>query len=394
MRKFFLFLLVFVMLCSCVNIHAEQLEDTDYATGISGDIVLNLNDDWKPNFSIEYQNLNLPEDFCYVSVNANVHISGNTDADGIIIENPLSSSLNEKMEIDEEGNFDQEVKLTLTSFESINLDKINYEAYVLAFKGDKAVRVKIGKGELKTNFLIDINNLIKEKYNGTVNAIDYADIRRYCLDTLPTEYEKMEEQGEIKAYIYDEWFMKEFEGINGEYSFIAQNHLKTKIDEANITFELRNNLKTDKYEYSTDTSGKIDEIIEFEGVYPLQASNVVAFSSAKVVKGKREIEFQNKLRFRKAENALIGDVDGNQAVNSIDFMYIRKYIMGVIDRFPVQAGFYCADVDDNKIINSIDFAYVRKYLLGMIKDFPKKSNSVDSNTPTPTPTPKESGDNS
>ena len=386
MRKFSLFLMVFVMLFSCANIHAEQLAEAEYNTSISGDIVLNLNDDWQPNFVIEDQHINLPYSVCYAQAIAFVRISGNTDADSIIVENPISSSLNQKIGIDENGNFDQEVKLVLTSIGSSNSDRINFEAYVLAVKGGKTLRVKIGKGELKTNFLIDLNNLIEEKYNGTINAIDYADIRRSYLDYLPTEYKKMDEQEKINAYIYNEWFMKEFEEENGDSSFVAQNHLKAKIEGANITLDLDNNLKTDKHEYLTDATGKIDEIIEFEGVVPsYQSHNVAAFASAKVFKGKREIELQNRLRVREADKALVGDVDGNGEVNSIDFMYLRKYIMGQIEKFPVESGFYCADVDDSRYINAIDFAYIRKYLLGMIKDFPKESNNVDSVTTTPTP---------
>ncbi len=92
-----------------------------------------------------------------------------------------------------------------------------------------------------------------------------------------------------------------------------------------------------------------------------------------------------ELEKMQANNPLVGDVDGNGEINSIDFMYMRKYIMGEIDEFPVESGLYCADVDDSKQIDSIDFAYLRKYLLGMIKDFSKKSDSVDLDTPTSTP---------
>ncbi|NLL06751.1 MAG: proteinase IV [Clostridiaceae bacterium] len=84
-------------------------------------------------------------------------------------------------------------------------------------------------------------------------------------------------------------------------------------------------------------------------------------------------------------DAIIGDVDGNGEVDSIDFMYIRKYLVGQINRFPVESGFYCADVDGNGEVDSIDFAYLRKYLLGMINGFPKESDDEDTSTPTPTP---------
>jgi len=88
-------------------------------------------------------------------------------------------------------------------------------------------------------------------------------------------------------------------------------------------------------------------------------------------------------------NVLIGDVNGDNDVNSIDLLYMKKYILGMVDTFPVETGFYCADVDGNNQIDAIDLAYMKKYLLGMIKDFPKSADSTDLITPTPTPTPTD-----
>ena len=84
-------------------------------------------------------------------------------------------------------------------------------------------------------------------------------------------------------------------------------------------------------------------------------------------------------------NVLIGDVNGDNNVNSIDLVYMKKYILGLVDTFPAETGLYCADVGGNNQIDAIDLAYMKKYLLGMIKDFPKSTNNTDLSTPTPTP---------
>lgn len=97
-----------------------------------------------------------------------------------------------------------------------------------------------------------------------------------------------------------------------------------------------------------------------------------------------EIELKNDLEKTEYDNVLIGDVDGDKNINSIDLMHMRNYLLGNVDTFPVESGFYCADVDGNQKVDAIDLAYMRKYLLGMIEEFPKKTGSTDLSTPTPT----------
>ncbi|WP_010243958.1 cellulase family glycosylhydrolase [Acetivibrio cellulolyticus] len=65
------------------------------------------------------------------------------------------------------------------------------------------------------------------------------------------------------------------------------------------------------------------------------------------------------------DNYVLGDVDGNGSFNSIDFGYLRQYLLGMIKDFTGKNGKLAADVDKNGIINSIDFGKMRKVLLGM-----------------------------
>ncbi len=62
---------------------------------------------------------------------------------------------------------------------------------------------------------------------------------------------------------------------------------------------------------------------------------------------------------------LLGDVDGNGNVNSIDFGHMRKYLLGITKEFPSgKEGLAAADIDNNGSVNSIDFGYLRNYFLG------------------------------
>jgi expansin (peptidoglycan-binding protein) len=89
--------------------------------------------------------------------------------------------------------------------------------------------------------------------------------------------------------------------------------------------------------------------------------------------------------------SLVGDVNGDNNINSFDYALMRSFLLGKIDDFPVQDGMWSADTNGDEEINSIDFGLIRKYILGMIDVFPKTvsptSTQIISPTPISTPTP-------
>ncbi|WP_010251560.1 discoidin domain-containing protein [Acetivibrio cellulolyticus] len=86
---------------------------------------------------------------------------------------------------------------------------------------------------------------------------------------------------------------------------------------------------------------------------------------------------------------IVGDVDGNGTINSIDFALMRMVLLGLKSDFPAEDDLWVSDVTGDGNFNSIDFAYMRMYLLGMLKEFPKK-DAVVTPTFTPTVTPTKS----
>lgn len=76
----------------------------------------------------------------------------------------------------------------------------------------------------------------------------------------------------------------------------------------------------------------------------------------------------------------IGDVNGDNNVNSIDYAFMRSFLLGKIDDFPVQDDMLAGDTNKDGEINSIDFGLMRKYILGMIEEFPTITSEVSSNT--------------
>ncbi|OPZ92639.1 MAG: Beta-glucanase precursor [Firmicutes bacterium ADurb.Bin419] len=65
-----------------------------------------------------------------------------------------------------------------------------------------------------------------------------------------------------------------------------------------------------------------------------------------------------------------GDVDGNGVANSIDFGYMKMYLLGMISQFPASdpsIGYQGADINSDGTVNSIDLGYMRQILLGILK---------------------------
>lgn len=78
--------------------------------------------------------------------------------------------------------------------------------------------------------------------------------------------------------------------------------------------------------------------------------------------------------------SLLGDLNSDGNVDSIDFAYMRSNLLGM----PITIDTSASDLDGNGSTNSIDFAVFRNYLLGKITAFPAQTSA---STPVPTSTP-------
>ncbi|NLL07265.1 MAG: carbohydrate-binding protein [Clostridiaceae bacterium] len=66
---------------------------------------------------------------------------------------------------------------------------------------------------------------------------------------------------------------------------------------------------------------------------------------------------------------IMGDVDGDGIVTSLDFGIFRSYLISASNLHDL-SNKWSADVNSDGSVDSLDFGYMRKYLLGMISEFP------------------------
>ena len=92
--------------------------------------------------------------------------------------------------------------------------------------------------------------------------------------------------------------------------------------------------------------------------------------------------------------SVVGDLNGDNSVDSIDFAILKKYLL--YNNSPSETDWIeCADVYKDGTINSLDLAVFRKYMLGMIDGLPftvEQSGNTSSPTNAVQVTPTPQGD--
>ncbi|RCX09290.1 glucuronoarabinoxylan endo-1,4-beta-xylanase [Anaerobacterium chartisolvens] len=64
-----------------------------------------------------------------------------------------------------------------------------------------------------------------------------------------------------------------------------------------------------------------------------------------------------------------GDLNGDGNIDSIDYSLMKRYILELIDEFPVEDSIYAGDLNGDGSINSADYSLLRRYLLELISTF-------------------------
>ncbi|TYQ15436.1 UNVERIFIED_CONTAM: Subtilisin-like serine proteases [Acetivibrio alkalicellulosi] len=99
-------------------------------------------------------------------------------------------------------------------------------------------------------------------------------------------------------------------------------------------------------------NGTIDDFKIFN--YPLDSDEINSLSSINI----------NPPSF------IIGDINNDGNIDSLDLILLRRYILSIIDDFPNAEARYAADINGDGFINSTDYTLLRRYVLEIISEFP------------------------
>lgn len=65
-----------------------------------------------------------------------------------------------------------------------------------------------------------------------------------------------------------------------------------------------------------------------------------------------------------------GDLNGDGVVNSTDYTLMKRYLLKIINVFPVSNYMTVADLNADTVINSTDYTLLGRFILGIITEFP------------------------
>lgn len=115
---------------------------------------------------------------------------------------------------------------------------------------------------------------------------------------------------------------------------------------------------TDKYSWVPGTFQGRDNALLFDKNYNPKAA-YYAVQAALATSPVPEIKY--------------GDLDASGSVDSIDYSYMKQYLLGSITKFPSDNGLKAADVNASGTLDALDLALLKQYLLGIITKFPAES---------------------
>ncbi|HEX9059560.1 MAG TPA: dockerin type I repeat-containing protein [Clostridia bacterium] len=339
----------------------------------------NLNGDVKLDLSLE-PSVEVSKDFILGTglnpsiLQLNAHFKGSTDA--INMEFFAYGKEQSTIAVDESGVFEITLNLPVScskvksDFDGSTLitDITFPDIYVVAGKGENWDVTKYAGTKLDKS--IPFND-------GILNSNDFSLLNKRLAE-LSIPYT----QG-INQNLSKEWVASYYSVTGSVYDenigFMGQLHYKGTTDADNLIIRYPGEGTFEEKKIDINPGGTYEGIININGSYDkeLLGGGGYLYVEIKAVKGNNEVVSSKRLGpLNRSRTLYIGDINDDGKINSIDYVLVKKYISGMIDKFPLETGFFCADVNDDRKINSADASYIKRYILGIINTFAKKDINI------------------
>lgn len=194
---------------------------------------------------------------------------------------------------------------------------------------------------------IDINGVS----NATIKYMDSND--EYTLDEVPTYTNVGTYYIKYKVYIndnYNEYFGQKTLTIEDEITYIINNY---DVDETNKYIN--------KIMVNTEVNSFTPNIILGYG-YGVDVDTKTINDKQLLYTGGKTRITKGLNVYREYTNIVVGDINGDAAINSADLLKIRQHLLGT--NILTGAYFLSSDINYDNTINSADLLRVRQHLLG------------------------------
>lgn len=194
---------------------------------------------------------------------------------------------------------------------------------------------------------IDINSVP----NATIKYMDSND--EYTLDEVPTYTNVGTYTTKYKVYIndnYNEYFGQKTLTIEDEITYIINNY---DVDETNKYIN--------KIMINTEVNSFTPNIILGYG-YGVDVDTKTINNKQLLYTGGKTRITKGLNVYREYTNIVVGDINGDAAINSADLLKIRQHLLGT--NILTGAYFLSSDINYDNTINSADLLRVRQHLLG------------------------------
>lgn len=147
-----------------------------------------------------------------------------------------------------------------------------------------------------------------------------------------------------------------------------------------LAYFIRRDIMYDSLEYSEyDGSAYIHNFWDPYDIIPKSFKVIIQYKTGELFVSKDIYAFEQyhqntfidfKKDFIKADGVVYGDLNGDNSVDSLDYTFLKRYVLKTVQLFPSPDGLKAGDLNGDGSIDSTDCTLLKRHILKIITYFP------------------------